>query len=132
MTLSLQPPVRPEDARQPGDEIDALLRAYYRAEMPDPWPSFEAPLRQNVVPFRKPTRRFPLMRSRLAVAASVALIVGGMWFLSRMPHNSKPDATLPLGPGVGTKIKMHESLIQGKDGPTEFKIEVDGDPPPSK
>src|SRR5262249_8812002 len=97
MTLSLQPPVRPEDARQPGDEFDALLRAYFRAEMPDPWPSFEAPLRKTVVPFRKPARRFPLMRSRLAVAASVALLVGGMCFLSRMPDSPKSAASLPLG-----------------------------------
>jgi hypothetical protein len=86
----------------PDDELDGLLRAFFRAERPDPWPAMKAPpqtlpfvprtvngrgaAKQSLptlpTPATKATRR-PLWRSRLALAASVALLLGGTLFLPR-------------------------------------------------
>jgi hypothetical protein len=89
-------------ALPPDDELDGLLRAFFRAERPDPWPAMKAPpptlpfvtpsvngrgtAKQSLLPCPSPagkaTRR-PLWRSRLALAASVALLLGGTLFLPR-------------------------------------------------
>jgi hypothetical protein len=73
-----------EQSLQSGDNLDTLLRAFYQAEMPDPWPSLEAPAPSPrllpVRPAKKPGRN--LVRSRLALAASIALLVSGSLFLS--------------------------------------------------
>ena len=37
MNLSTRPPV------SPGEDLDGLLRAFYQAQLPHPWPEFQAP-----------------------------------------------------------------------------------------
>jgi hypothetical protein len=65
------------------DELDGLLRAYYKAELPNSWPSPQAPTARNdILPMRPSTRRFPMLRSRLALAACVAFLVAGPLALS--------------------------------------------------
>src|SRR5437773_4220640 len=84
MNVVNPPNTLPHGGRPPEDDLDGLLRAYFRAEMPDPWPSFEAPAPRNgVLPFRRPQqpRRFNLWRSRLALAASILLLIAGALFL---------------------------------------------------
>src|SRR6516164_7032775 len=116
MNQSLQPPTQLGDARSPEDEIDGLLRAYFRAEMPHPWPTFQAP-----VPLQeaRPLRRFSLMRSRLALAASVALIILGSLFLARMPQDSRLGDLPALSSPDAKRIKVKEYLILKPDGSTE-------------
>ena len=84
MSFLVAPPSH-HNGRSPDEgEVDRLLRAFYRAEMPNPWPSFEAPAAAPaVLPFPPLAARRPLLtRSRLALAASVALLVAGLRLLS--------------------------------------------------
>jgi len=103
-----------------GDGLDHMLRAYFQAQMPAPWPeppvppsdrpSFRTTLPEPVVE-APPSRVRVLSRSHLALAASVALMLGGAWILSlgsslhpEQDHVTrisvtKPVANLPLGRG---------------------------------
>src|SRR5205807_413925 len=77
MSFQVAPPNHRSDGAPEGDEVDRLLRGFYQAEMPDPWPSFEAPAETpRALPFPAPAPRSSLSaRSRLALAASIALLV---------------------------------------------------------
>jgi hypothetical protein len=83
-----QTPRRAADS--PGD-VDGVLRAYFQAEMPDPWPA------PNVLADVGPpaVRRAPtLLRSRWALAATVLGLLLGHAFLSgRFPESvpTQPD-----------------------------------------
>ncbi len=87
------PPTQPEQAP---DEIDALLRAFFQAEMPKTWPAFKAP--------RPPSAQAPgwwaKSRSRLALAASVTMLLLGSWWVASRPADY---ATPPLK-GVSTEV----------------------------
>jgi len=73
--------------RLPGDDLDGLLSAFFRAELPSPWP--EAPrMEETPVILRPAPARKSSLRSRLALAASVALLVSGPWFLSDSFHRT--------------------------------------------
>lgn len=102
-----RPPVNDRFAATRTDEVDTLLRRFYRAELPSPWPA--AP---DVVPLSKETPRpgrlafgqFFRAPRRLALAASVALLVTGYltlqsWFpdprLGSDVDTSAPTATRP-------------------------------------
>jgi hypothetical protein len=99
MTASTSPTNLP-----PGDgaeEIDRLLGAFFRAEVPSPWPEMKAPV---ATPARDRDRgRRPLRADRLALAASVAALLAGGWLLSGRLPSLPPDtgsmdndkATLP-------------------------------------
>jgi hypothetical protein len=77
----------------PVDKIDPLLRAFFRAEIPDPWPA--APATPEPTP-HVVRRRGSLWRSRLALAASVARLVIGQWFLAgAFPGFPTPSAEVP-------------------------------------
>jgi hypothetical protein len=118
-----------EPSLQPGDNLDNLLRAYFQAEMPNPWPSLEAPPRRLRVASPRPAAKSggSLLRSRLALAASIALLVSGPLFLA----GSFPDAAAPkLGKSVDSANRVdprgpqyHESLIQKSDG-TQIRIDI--------
>jgi hypothetical protein len=116
----------------PPDEVETLLRAYFRAEMRDPWPA--PPLIRTTVAAPvggAPARAFN--RSRFALAASVALLVGGSLLIPGRSPN--PPAATPLPrmlPGQATRVRIQETLFQPKDKPTELRIEVIEDVPPGK
>ena len=61
------------------DDLDGLLRTFFRAEMPEPWPVLEPPA--PAVGSSTPRRRL-FARSRLALAASLALLLIGQLSLS--------------------------------------------------
>ena len=90
--LVASPNHRNDDPPEDG-QVDRLLRAFYRAEMPNPWPSFATPAdAPTLLSFPTPTARRPLSwRSRLALAASVALLVTGMGILSGKFSSSTGD-----------------------------------------
>lgn len=65
---------------QPGDDLEGLLRAFLRSQLPKPWPPprvFSAVTSCQ----RRPANGRNLMRSRWALAASVALLLFGSWLL---------------------------------------------------
>ncbi len=75
---------------KPGDDFDSLLRAFFRRQMPQPWPSLPsfsaAPLKH------RSARGRSLIRSRWALAASLALLLLGSLLLpGRLPQDAKPE-----------------------------------------
>lgn len=75
---------------QPGDDLDGLLRAFLRSQMPYPWPSPRL-LAATSSP-RRPANGRSLMRSRWALAASITLLLCGSWLLpSRFPSDAKME-----------------------------------------
>jgi hypothetical protein len=68
--------------------VDRLLSAFFKAELPDPFPMMKAPARAelpmpaNTNSLSRDERRTAISNSRLSLAASVALILGGCWYLS--------------------------------------------------
>jgi hypothetical protein len=162
------------ETSQPGDDLDALLTAFFRKEMPANWPAFQPPS-SRTGPLASPaapparssrteqgsssgTRRSwprsrPLWSSRLALAASVALLVAGALsapgLLPRPPapggaggipiNASEAEATRPRLPGAagprtdgkdGAKFDSSWGLLQSPDG---LGIEVKvGEVPSSK
>jgi len=142
----LSPPPVPRGGAQPPDDVDDLLRAFFKAQMPKSWPAPDVPASRRAasLPVARPVKGWPLMRSRLAVAASVALLVGGSLLLAEAfqgrPNgpagptitNGKAEALNPDGtPKAPTspeihlpaKIKINESLIQEPNG-TTIKVDV--------
>src|SRR5438094_7738564 len=87
MTSPMYYPVPPDDA------LDAQLGEFFRKEMPNPWPPFRQPALVQTIPFhpvRRPAR-WLAFRSRLALAASVALLlIGGMLLPTRLIISGKP------------------------------------------
>lgn len=89
---------------QNAEPLDSLLGAYFRAEMPTPWPSFDR-RETTVLPPRPETARptsWWAMYSRFALALSVALLLGGAWFLGGMSAPLLQKSGLSdneLGPG---------------------------------
>jgi hypothetical protein len=79
---------------QAGDEIDGLLRAFFQAEMPKPWPAFKAP----VTPSANAPGFWAKSRSRFALAASVTMLLLGSWWLA----NQSVEYATPLK-GVSTE-----------------------------
>jgi hypothetical protein len=120
----------------PGDELDGLLRAFFQAEMPDPWPSLEAPVPREPVlspaPAPLPERRVgSLFYSRLSLAASLALCLGGIWFLTgpgALP-SSVSKFSIPGRPGDGSAQRpkpgdLLPEIEVGPDGAPGLKITV--------
>jgi hypothetical protein len=82
----------------PGDEVDRLLGAYFRAQMPAKWPAAPSPS-NGLNPSAGPDsarRTDPATKSRWALAASVALLIGSCWYLSGAATNGhrRPDTNL--------------------------------------
>jgi hypothetical protein len=82
-------------------EMDDLLHDYFQTEMPRPWPTFKAPR-------QKPTLSlWSRSASRMALAACVALLIGGYLTLggsftapetSDLHQVAPPNAFNPKGP----------------------------------
>jgi hypothetical protein len=76
---------------QPGDDLDGLLRKFLQSQLPKPWPPPRLPSTVTSSQ-RRPSNGKNLMRSRWALAASVALLLVGSWLLpSRFTPDGKPD-----------------------------------------
>jgi hypothetical protein len=76
-----QPPTDPRGHARPASDLDQLLRDYFRAEMPQPWPD-RAPALEPTQATRPPVRRKALSRSRFALAASLLFLLAGSLALS--------------------------------------------------
>jgi hypothetical protein len=85
------------------DDLDHLLSAFFRAEVPSPWPRLKAPL---ATPAVRPSES-PLAASRLVLAASVAALLAGGWTLSAwLPDPPTADgASHPGGATVPKELR---------------------------
>ncbi len=72
---------------QPGDDLDGLLRKFFKSQLPQPWPAPQA--RVSVTSSKRYAVGRSLVRGRWALAASVALLFLGSWLL---PNRLTPDA----------------------------------------
>jgi hypothetical protein len=135
----MEPPVDWRHAGRPGADPDGLLGAFFKAELPDPWPACRRPgdRVRSTTPSRQTSpsggpprgRTWTAARSRLALAASVALLLLGTLLLSGKFHGSPPEAN--FGPQrakpywkESLRPYWKESLRQGQDQPTELLIQV--------
>jgi hypothetical protein len=72
--------------RMPDDRVDEMLRTFFRAEMPDPWPVLEAP---ELPPQTLVLRPWWKRTGRFALAASVLLmLLGYLALASGFPRSS--------------------------------------------
>lgn len=114
------------NAIQPNFDLDGLLRGFFRAEMPDPWPALQTP------PSARPARRSASLRGKLALAASVALLVAGSWCLTggQPIDYSQPPGESPLG-GIGdANSRFPLDVLNGKKPKeTPKKSTLDPQPP---
>jgi len=84
------------------DELDRLLRAYFHAEMPDPWP--RAP---GAAPPRRvqPVPPWQRLRGRLALAAAVSFFLVGSFLLTQsfpqVTEGIKHNTSNSGGPEIG-------------------------------
>lgn len=99
-----------ERNRKPHD-VDGLLREFFKAEMPHPWPVMKPPMAfKSTLPFR--AQGWSLMRSRLALAASIALLLLGSWFLaSGLPVYTHPSV---VPDGTESIEKPDRKFMDGK------------------
>lgn len=98
---------------QPGDDLDRLLRTFLRSQLPHPWPPPPVTSCQ-----RRSADGRNLMRSRWALAASVALLVVGSWLLpSRFTSDARPEPG-PTGPMISDNPrdvpKQHKHQVENK------------------
>jgi len=146
------PPVSSNGVGHGHDDLGNALRAFFRSEMPQPWPKMKLPTQERVIaPFPPPTaskkswpRRW-LFNSRTALAAALGVLIVGHLLLS---DTLKPKALDPLDGGPPTtadprltrptdadRVKqvpapedpdviLDESLIQNGNHPTEMKFKV--------
>jgi hypothetical protein len=100
--------VDPHSLGRPADDLDGLLRSFFQAELPDPWPVLRPPVTPAAPPARSRGRRWGSFRSRFALAASVGLLVVGQLFLSSAFHMDRPpqggDASDPVVANRSNKI----------------------------
>jgi hypothetical protein len=140
----VEPPSLDSPWRGPaGDDLDGLLSAFFRSEMPRSWSAPELPDEQpRTLPLPSPRRR-SILRSRLALAASIALLLAGAWFLSgefasitgpgsfdsRKDEASSHGTDLPRKTmkedGLGLTPRSRERIIVDPSGRTGFQIEFE-------
>ncbi len=123
------PPVQ-QTGRPSEDELDGLLRAFYRAELPYAWPPPRVLADRNaILPLRRALPRFPMLRTRLALAACVAFFVAGPLFLSSYFNRANTETATTTEPALIGNEKAERvqpgtagyQLLQ-KDGRTWIKV----------
>ena len=86
------------------DELDRLLTAYFRSEVPSPWPNAALALSN---------RR--LTQSRLMLAASIAALLVGSWLVTGK-HLGPANPSVPIHEGAA-KVPMDlrpDSGVRGR------------------
>jgi hypothetical protein len=96
-----------------GDEVDRLLTAFYRSEMPAHWPDAPRPWAETAHVARTADPRGN--RSRWALAASVALLIGGCWYLSGQMTDGRAKRGLGLDEGSANPPKVLKDHLPKPD-----------------
>jgi hypothetical protein len=145
------PPVSSNGVGHGHDDLGDVLRAFFRSEMPQPWPKLKLPTQERVIaPFPPPTaskkswpRRW-LFNSRTALAAALGVLIVGQLLLSDTLKPKVPDIDPSVGsaknptvtPGHGDgdlrpapdpedpDVNIEESLIQPGNDPTLMKFRM--------
>lgn len=91
------------------DELDPVLRAFFQAEAPRPWPRMAIPV--EVTPARRGFA--PGTRSRLTLAASVGLMLAGGLYLAQAVPTRNPIPGQPGDSGVFGKSSAESPFTPG-------------------
>jgi len=127
MRFAEKPPLDLPGRDRSGDDLDGLLRAYYQAKMPHPWPVCPQPPLRNVLPAVR--SRWTLARSRLALAASIGLLLASLWALAgRFTASVDPGPDAPVNRTIKAErvkpYEIKESLFQDPGEGTKLLIEI--------
>jgi hypothetical protein len=113
--------------RNPGDDLDGLLRRFFRSQLPHPWPASRVNF--NAVGQRRPAIGLSIVRSRWTLAASVALLfIGSLLLPSRFTRDTISEHGLggpmisDLPPDIG---KQHNKSKKAENKP---KPALEADP----
>jgi hypothetical protein len=108
MNALQQPRAGPREGDRSPSDLDAVFRAFFRAEMPEPWPVLKPPATPSLREVAAPVRRRSLSRSRFALAASLLILLVSQLVVSGLFSGSihfaadsdrgKIEATNRLGP----------------------------------
>lgn len=110
MKIFEQPPTDSDNFGRPNDEMDDLLHAFFKSEMPAPWPKLNLPVKmQKSAP--KPRTHY---QSRFALAASIAiLLLGSIWLAGAFKDSFKAnDNGMRMAPAPAHGVP--EGAIQPK------------------
>ena len=91
-----------------GDHVDVVLKRFFRAEMPHPWPECEASAQASEAPM---PRRYHVA-GRFALAASVVLFALGYFALAQFFPRNVPNATADGPDGLANKPGKTHHLQQ--------------------
>jgi hypothetical protein len=144
-----RPPLDANGVGHAGDDLDEVLFAFFRSEMPQPWPPLKLPDRTPPAPKVRPVPAAPAPTARpwfrsphFALAASVALLIGGYALLSAaLTPPAKSDNPPALNEKVGADPKsnlrdmskdplepgdldFHEWLEQDPNKPTTYHMQL--------
>jgi hypothetical protein len=144
MKFVTRPPIDANGVGHGGDDLDEVLFAFFRSEMPRPWPQMkrpdETPAVRPALPAPAPPPRSWFRSPRFALAASVALLIGGYAVMSAaLTPPTKPEPERITGSeheahgqdpkkigedddGVDVKI---ESLDQIGNGPGTIRMKAE-------
>jgi len=86
-------------------DVDRLMSAFFKSEMPDPFPPMKLPAARAEQPMpvvatleRRSARRSSTTKAKISIAASVALLLGGCWYISGRMSDT-PEQT-KIGKGI--------------------------------
>jgi hypothetical protein len=109
-------PHNPAGGGRSDDALDGLLRAFFHAELPNPWPELKPPAKPSS-PARPAHRGWSLRASRWALAASVGLLLVGQLVLS----GRFTDYASPPNEGEFQPATAHPNPIKIRS----YKVEVE-------
>jgi hypothetical protein len=83
-----------------GRDVDDVLTAFFKSEMPSPWPAPpDAPRRRTLTRRAAPPRRRLVFGSRLSLVASVAALLFTAWLLGGGSYRAFRGPDLPIRHG---------------------------------
>jgi hypothetical protein len=102
-----RPLIGPRELDHAPTDLDGLIDRFFRAEMPEPWPVWKPPATLPVPMGGGLLRRRSLFRSRLALAASLLILLIGQVFVAGMfPSYSRFAAVSERGKTEATHRKV--------------------------
>lgn len=101
------------------DHVEHMVRAFFQSEMPREWPGAPATRTSRSDARSALPSMLASSRSRWALAASVAVLVGGMWLVNGLRSTSRPGDR-PFNPDGGMADKNAMEKLIPKAGKVDM------------